>query len=127
MEAGYDASKALGIDYSPDAVKLARAVARDRGFESVTYAQVDFIADDPPVLRSGHAAAARGSWDLVVDKGTFDAIALGVKDEDGNPPEHTYPSRVAKLLKPGGVFHITCLCCLLPLVMSDLRLSVQFY
>jgi hypothetical protein len=49
-----------------------------------------------------------GAWDLLLDKGTFDAIALGEKDAAGKSPAAGYPDRVARLLKPGGFFLITC-------------------
>ena len=123
-EAGYAASHLSGIDYSPDAVKLARmvAAARSQNGEQVTSFHVcDFISElppPPPLLPpaaasptppSGqHDADVQGSWDLLLDKGTYDAIALGEKDESGRCPVAAYPARASKLLKENGYFLITC-------------------
>jgi len=46
-------------------------------------------------------------WDLIMDKGTFDAIGLMEKDINGIPPADGYPLRIGRLLKPGGYFLIT--------------------
>ena len=52
---------------------------------------------------------AGDGWDLVVDKGTYDAIALSEKaDEEGIRVYRRYPLRVAEIVKPGGYFLITC-------------------
>ena len=122
-EAGYAASHLSGIDYSPDAVKLARmvAAARSQNGEQVTSFHVcDFISElppPPPLLPpaasptppSGqHDADVQGSWDLLLDKGTYDAIALGEKDESGRCPVAVYPARASKLLRENGYFLITC-------------------
>ena len=109
-EAGYNASRLAGIDYSPDAVTLARLVAANRGAERITFSVCDFLADVPASL-DGQPGWS-GAWDLLLDKGTYDAIALGEKDEDGKSPVSGYPARVAALLKPGGHFLITCTCSL---------------
>ncbi|KAJ9114274.1 hypothetical protein QFC22_005726 [Naganishia vaughanmartiniae] len=60
-------------------------------------------------------------WDLVMDKGTFDALALSQdtvsmpsQDENGEEkmvqrlPSAVYPEKVAQLVKKGGYFLITC-------------------
>jgi SAM-dependent methyltransferase len=120
-EAGYAASHLSGIDYSPDAVKLARmvAAARSQNGEQLTSFHVcDFISELPPLLPppaasptppSGqHDAEVQGSWDLLLDKGTYDAIALGEKDESGRCPVAVYPARASKLLRENGYFLITC-------------------
>jgi len=46
-------------------------------------------------------------WDLILDKGTFDAIALMDKDSNGIAPIDEYPLILERLLKPGGYFLIT--------------------
>ncbi|KAJ7650125.1 hypothetical protein FB45DRAFT_887041 [Roridomyces roridus] len=81
-DAGYDGARICGIDYSPDAVNLAH----------------------PPHLPD--MPSETNVWDLILDKGTFDAIALGEK-QDGKSPAARYPGRVTQLLKPGGSFLIT--------------------
>ena len=105
VEAGYAATHVSGIDYSHGAVELARSIAATRG-EGVTFNNCDFLKEDPPVP----SHMGEGVWDLLLDKGTFDAIALGEKDERGRSPAVNYPGRVKKLLAPGGYFLITCAC-----------------
>jgi SAM-dependent methyltransferase len=117
--AGYAASHLTGIDYSPDAVKLARMVARSQNTEQVTFHVCDFISELPPPQPqqpppaspspSGQLDAdVQGSWDLLLDKGTYDAIALGEVDESGKCPVTVYPIRASKLLRENGYFLITC-------------------
>jgi len=108
-DADYDPSLLCGIDYSADAVNLARAIATtsDTG-HAITFAECDFLATDPPRLpHMPPADQPPDVWDLLLDKGTFDAIALAEKDEDGRSPAARYPARVARLLKPGASFLIT--------------------
>jgi SAM-dependent methyltransferase len=105
FEAGYPATQLSGIDYSPSAIKLARSIAATRG-EGITFNTCDFLEEDPPIL----SCMKEGAWDLLLDKGTFDAIALGEKDQSGRSPAVNYPVRVQRLLAPGGYFLITCTC-----------------
>ncbi|POW10674.1 hypothetical protein PSTT_05864, partial [Puccinia striiformis] len=47
-------------------------------------------------------------WDLITDKGTFDAICLSEDTIDGRKLEFVYPEKILDLLvKPGGIFLIT--------------------
>ncbi|KII85032.1 hypothetical protein PLICRDRAFT_328781 [Plicaturopsis crispa FD-325 SS-3] len=103
-EAGYQAEKLAGIDYSQGAITLSRSIASTRGAERISFNASDFLSDDPPLLPG---MQGQGEWDAVMDKGTFDAIALGTKGADGRSPADKYPGRVAPLLKPGGHFLIT--------------------
>lgn len=111
-EAGYPAENMCGVDYSDDAVKLARAVgqARPGKAKDVTFDVCDFLHEFPPYL--GSAVRPTGDnnamWDFVLDKGTFDAISLADKDADGNPPATAYPPRIGAVVKPGGFFLIVC-------------------
>jgi len=108
VEAGYGPLSLYGIDYSEGAVKLAQEVAKTRGGTEITYSRCDFLVDDPPAPRSGANRDKVDFWDLLLDKGTYDAIALGPKDEDGRSPAIKYPGRVTRLLTSGGLFLITC-------------------
>lgn len=107
FDAGYAADHLSGIDYSPGAVKLAKSIATSRG-QNITFSESDFLQDVPPILPHMKWEATEGIWDLLLDKGTFDAIALGNRDETGKSPAAKYPGRVNKLLRPGGYFLITC-------------------
>ncbi|KAF7970076.1 hypothetical protein HWV62_25054 [Athelia sp. TMB] len=104
LEAGYPAEKLSGIDYSPGSVKLSKSIAETRGGERISFQLCDFLKEEPPLLPS---MTASNTWDLLLDKGTFDAIALMEKNEHGAAPVVSYPVKVAKLLKPGGRFLIT--------------------
>ncbi|KAH9935249.1 S-adenosyl-L-methionine-dependent methyltransferase [Amylocystis lapponica] len=111
-EAGYAAERMCGVDYSADAVRLAQAIAHARRSEgdedeaggknprSITFSACDFLKEEVPALEGE-------LWDLVLDKGTFDAIALAEKGADGSAPADSYPARVASAVKPGGYFLIT--------------------
>ncbi|KAJ7593316.1 S-adenosyl-L-methionine-dependent methyltransferase [Mycena floridula] len=104
LEAGYSPQTLAGIDYSPGAIKLAKGIAATRKGEDITFSVCNLLGEIPPLL---DAAVQDGFWDLILDKGTFDAIALGQKDEHGESPAAGYPARIAALLKPGGFFLIT--------------------
>jgi SAM-dependent methyltransferase len=124
-KAGYPATSLCGIDYSAGAVKLAKSIAGTRG-DDVAFHACDFLKEDPPRLPHMEQETT-DSWDLALDKGTFDAIALGEKDEQGNSPAKDYPGRIGRLLKPGSYFLITCACHLprsrLTLALLTFRLS----
>ena len=109
VEGGYDPEAIVGIDYSPDAIQLARLVSATKhsGCERVRFEVCDFLSGPPPSCPSTSPAPGDG-WDLILDKGTFDAIALGEREEDGRSPAARYPERVVGLLKDGGFFLITC-------------------
>ena len=107
-DAGYPAQRLVGIDYSEGAIQLAQSVARSRALTAVTFCVCDFLQEDPPLLAGHRQAYENGAWDLILDKGTYDAIALMEKDENGRVPVEGYPMRIAKLLSPGGHFLITC-------------------
>jgi SAM-dependent methyltransferase len=121
-DAGYASACLSGLDYSPDAVKLARMVARarDDGSEGIAFHVCDFLSEEPPPARRPPAtspASAPGrsdldalveGWDLLLDKGTYDAIALGEKDATGRSPVAAYPARALRSLKENGYLLITC-------------------
>jgi len=105
-EAGYDPKKIHGIDYSANAISLAKSVASTKETEdaaSIRFTVHDLLREDLP--RDDETS---DGWDLILDKGTFDAISLGKKDENGCTPHRQYPRRLSTLMKPGGRFLITC-------------------
>ncbi|KAI0752261.1 S-adenosyl-L-methionine-dependent methyltransferase [Irpex lacteus] len=110
QEAGYNAAHILGVDYSGDAVRLARAIGEARGDDAgtITFQECDFLQTYPSALPSIQKTEQDvGIWDLVLDKGTFDAIALAEKDNSGKAPAADYPPRIGAIVKPGGCFLIT--------------------
>ena len=93
-----------GSDYSAKSIALARraaAAAAEEDEDSVDLGEVEWVVDD--MLATSLAA---GAFDLVHDKGTFDAIALA---PDSGPAKAAYKESVMKLLKPkpDGAFVIT--------------------
>jgi EEF1A lysine methyltransferase 2 len=109
MDAEYLPERLCGIDYSPGSIKLAGSVAATRGGDQISFHLCDFLKENPPTLPSmPRQASMDPQWDLMLDKGTLDAIALMEKDGIGMAPVDGYPLKVAKLLKPGGYFLITC-------------------
>ncbi|KAJ4477245.1 S-adenosyl-L-methionine-dependent methyltransferase [Lentinula aciculospora] len=108
VEQDYSPERLCGIDYSSDAVELAKNIAQQRGAQDVAFHTCDFlIQDPPPILQEQESSGCIDSWDLLLDKGTYDAIALGDKDELGRLPVFQYPSRAGRLIKPGGFLLIT--------------------
>ena len=107
VDAEYPPTRLCGIDYSAGSIKLARSVASTRGGDKISFHLCDFLKEDPsklpPMLQQTNA-----DWDLILDKGTFDAIALMEKDNNGVAPANGYPPKITGLLKPGGYFLITC-------------------
>ncbi|KLO12748.1 S-adenosyl-L-methionine-dependent methyltransferase [Schizopora paradoxa] len=117
--AGYDNASLVGIDYSMDAVHLAQSIASRRSIEGMKFACVDFLQDGSTlpaptssesreIHESGKPSnSSRGKWDLVLDKGTYDAIALSERKDGDTPPLRVYASRIGELVLPGGFFMIT--------------------
>jgi SAM-dependent methyltransferase len=115
----------VGVDYSERSVELARRVAVSRGVVSQegeeTERKVDFKVwdvlngslDDVSTTTtttptSGESASATAGWDLVLDKGTFDAVSLsGERDAHGRRICEGYGERVLQLLRDGGIFLVT--------------------
>lgn len=105
-KAGYDPSRLLGIDYSPGSITLSRRIAKNRGLDEITFYLCDFLSEDPPCISNMQETV--NSWDLLLDKGTFDAISLAEKNTSEQSPSDLYSARVSRLLRPGALFLITC-------------------
>jgi len=131
LEGGYN-GRMLGVDYSSQSIELARRLGRQylnitsattssSSAESapdesntkprnITFETLDLIHDDP-VSQPWWPTA--GGFDLVLDKGTFDAISLSsstVHDPASNTVRRVcelYPDKVARMVRPGGFLLIT--------------------
>jgi len=103
-ENGYEPSNMLGVDYSVDAVELARKVAsiRDTRFASIQYSSCDFLEESV-----NESDGAPRSFDLVLDKGTFDAMTLAQETDFDIPVSVKYPNKIAEHLSSRGIFLIT--------------------
>lgn len=93
------------MDYSEKSVALAKQIAQSEEKEAVEFAVWD-------VFRSGYETVLEGAqidgWDVVLDKGTFDAISLSEeKDSEGRRICEGYKGRIVKLVRKGGLFLVT--------------------
>lgn len=90
----------VGVDYSQASVQLAQRIAKQRRLEAVRFIQWDLLDE------------AAGDWfhdgfDVVLDKGTFDAISLMPQGNARQHPCDIYREKVQQLVKPGLVLIVT--------------------
>jgi SAM-dependent methyltransferase len=101
-EDGWEGSM-VGVDYSPESITLATSIrdAKDDSYADISFAEWDILSQQPSAwLGSG--------FDVVLDKGTFDAICLSQEqDEHGRRICESYREKVEPLVKKGGRFLIT--------------------
>lgn len=109
-DAGWE-GRMLGVDYSAQSVALARRIAAARRTDSpddeaVEFREHDILATPAEALLSG--AQQRG-WDVVLDKGTFDAISLSraTCGAAGRRGIEAYKARILPLVREGGLFLVT--------------------
>lgn len=127
--AGY--TSLTGIDYSPLSIQLARSILETR-LSSSTSATSDndlnedqeadahaqpklsqpppnfFQADILEVALDRSVAGVTGEhWDLVTDKGTYDAVCLSDETKEGKRLQDLYVDSISRLLQKGGIFLIT--------------------
>ncbi|OLN81807.1 Protein-lysine N-methyltransferase EFM4, partial [Colletotrichum chlorophyti] len=125
--------RALGVDYAPESVELARRIAAQRTADAATNKEDEDMNNDNEKREEGleedgdvkepefqewdllngpwetvlNGPQSQG-WDVVLDKGTFDAICLSdEKDAQGRRICEGYRGRVLRLVKPGGLLLIT--------------------
>lgn len=118
--------KMVGVDYSERSVELARQLLAVRPSAS---ASADIRFETWDILASSEAAAPeaegwfpadKGGFDIVLDKGTFDAVSLSaeeipvegsvVTDKSGRIQRRIcerYPAAAARLMRPGGFLIVT--------------------
>jgi EEF1A lysine methyltransferase 2 len=111
-EGGVWGGRMLGVDYSEKSVEFARRIAEDKGFrvntreKEVEFRWWDVMSQDPVgVVLEGRNEQG---WDVVLDKGTFDAISLSEeKDTNGRRICDGYKERVVPLIRDEGVLLVT--------------------
>jgi cyclopropane fatty-acyl-phospholipid synthase-like methyltransferase len=92
----------IGIDYSETSVKFAADIAAEKKID-VKFEQSDLLISNDEFLLNHNEY-----FDLVLDKGTLDAIALSdSKYENDLTGFQIYPNNVSKLLKKDAIFLIT--------------------
>ncbi|KAL8996603.1 MAG: hypothetical protein Q9169_003942 [Polycauliona sp. 2 TL-2023] len=104
----------LGIDYSSASVELAMRVAKARGYNdnnddrsegNIRFKEWDVLQQ--PTAQNGWDGE-EGGYDVVLDKGTFDAISLNEEtDGFGRRVCEGYRDPVLKMVKVGGRFLVT--------------------
>ena len=100
----------LGTDYSKKSIEFAKQVAENEGLGKGAEGEVEFIewdilkSDPSPLLRDLQA----NGWDIVLDKGTFDAISLSDEsDAQGRRIVEGYKERIVPLMRKGGRLLVT--------------------
>lgn len=102
-----------GIDYSAPSIDLARAVcATGSAYMNVSFYTMDVLTDNPESMKWWPRSDGGGAlklFDLILDKGTFDAISLSHIEPDTQAPHPSsiYPTRVVNLLSAGGFLLVT--------------------
>ncbi|KAF7901890.1 uncharacterized protein EAF01_007188 [Botrytis porri] len=106
----------MGVDYSERSIEFAKRIAKDKlekgegerieqgnEIEFITW---DIMKEDPsPKVLNGEQAKG---WDIVLDKGTFDAISLSEEvDTNGKRIFEGYKEKVLALVRMGGVAVVT--------------------
>lgn len=104
-----------GIDYSQQSVDLARRLwtqhqaqqDESESEDTISFEQMDFMKEQP----HDKSWWPENGFDLVLDKGTFDAVSLSGEtiQLDGKDVRlvESYPEKAMRMLKPGGFFFIT--------------------
>lgn len=103
----------VGVDYSQQSVDLAKKLWKQYSNQHPTLPNIDFERTD--LIRDD---ATTQSWwygngfDLVLDKGTFDAISLSsetITDDTGREIRicELYPRKCVDLVAPGGYLLVT--------------------
>lgn len=93
----------VGVDYSAQSVRLADEIrgSKPAVSHSIRFHEWDLLTQQP-------GAWIRGGFDVVLDKGTFDAICLSQEtDAQGRRICEGYREKVEGLVKKGGRFLIT--------------------
>lgn len=91
-----------GVDYSETSIDFATDIAKEKKYD-IEFQHSDILRSNDEFLQK-HS----GFFDLILDKGTLDAIALSdEKYKDGMTGHQIYPQNVSKLLKKGGILLIT--------------------
>lgn len=84
----------VGFDYCREAIELAEAISKTNGLK-LEYRVIDLIGE----------VACDDVYDVLIDKGTYDAISLNPNNSKGS--RHKYITNVAKLLSDEGIFILT--------------------
>lgn len=102
-ETGEKTFEYTGIDYSPDSVEFSKGVASKRYPDlEINFQQVDLLQKECPFLSN--------KYDILLDKGTLDAIALNqdpIEEFDGKIGMDVYASQIEQMMSQGSILLIT--------------------
>ncbi|KAK4697590.1 EEF1A lysine methyltransferase 2, partial [Lecanoromycetidae sp. Uapishka_2] len=107
-EEGGFKGRVVGVDYSHSSIQLCRQIATKRGYAlgpsfrgGMEFTQWDIMNMKPrPQWIEG--------WDVVLDKGTFDAVSLSAEmDGEGRRICEGYRDKVEGLVKKSGLLLVT--------------------
>ena len=108
-EEGKFAGRLVGVDYSEASIDLCRQLALRKGYPvgpSSEGRSLEFATWD--IMRTPPRQEWIEGFDVVLDKGTFDAVSLsGEVDEQGRRICEGYRERVERLVKKGGYVLVT--------------------
>lgn len=96
----------LGVDFSEKSIELARRIGSEKNGKEIEFKCWDIMSGDPSgiVLEGDNL----NGWDIVVDKGTFDAISLSPEEGPGGCKiSESYRIKVMPLIRIGGILIIT--------------------
>lgn len=95
-----------GIDYSPDSVEFASKInTKKYNSDLFSFEQVDLLAKNGEFIKQN-----AGKFDILLDKGTLDAIALNqepIDEFDGKIGQDIYAPQVCQLMHSGSILLIT--------------------
>ena len=107
-EEGCFKGRMVGVDYSDAGIQLCRKRLEMLQEEVPETQDIDFVEWD--VMHQEPKKEWEDGFDIVLDKGTFDAISLS-GERDGNGVGRriceTYREKVERLVKPGGHLIVT--------------------
>ncbi|KAF6199113.1 hypothetical protein GE061_007138 [Apolygus lucorum] len=83
-----------GVDYCESAIELSKSIIKTQSMDHIKLQVADLTQD-----------CNLGVFDIVLDKGTFDAISLS--PEDAQSKKLIYLKNVSKMLNDAGLFVIT--------------------
>jgi SAM-dependent methyltransferase len=107
FEEGFDGIH-VGVDYSEASIKLVKEKSEEIRAQKESEHDLSFWQYD--ILRGEHKNwMPDGGFDVVLDKGTFDAISLSSETDQttGKRVFHNYAAKVIPLIKKGGRLLIT--------------------
>lgn len=95
----------VGVDYSPQSIALANQIRAAKPASDISFVEFNLLSSDASEILTGPQASG---FDVVLDKGTFDAISLSSElDAQGRRLNEGYKERLLRLMRPGGCFVIT--------------------